>query len=145
MSQGLYVSFLYLKKKKKTFGVWCADTPSMASGRTQAPDGSMGWGGGCTLQHLGQSTCWGLGVGLQGGQVGQRGHGHHGWPTTSPLPGRPSLPPASTAAGAGRGIQGGWTQMVLYWAQGKGLGLAGSRPAGPWEGLSPHPQAGWGA
>ena len=44
MSQGLYVSFLYLKKK--TFGVWCADTPSMASGRTQAPDGSMGVGWG---------------------------------------------------------------------------------------------------
>lgn len=139
-----FLSFI-LKKKQKHLGCGVQTHLPWLRGGHRLQMEAWGWGRGCTLQHLGQSTCWGLGVGLQVGQAGQWGRGHHGWPATWPLPGRPGLPPASTAAGAGRGVQGGWTQMVLYWAQGQGLGLAGSRPAGPWEGLSPHSRAGWGA
>lgn len=146
------VSFFPLFKKKH-FGVWCEDTPSMASGRTQAPGGSMGVGRG---QYLGvreglcppAPLCRVLAGGREWGYRMCRWASWDAAPVCGPQP-RPSQAdrvcrPCPQLQGLGGAVQEGWTGMVLHWAHGLGLGLAGSWPAGPREGLSPHPRGGSG-
>ena len=99
---------LFKKKKKKHFGVWCTSIPSMALGRTQAPDRKTGVVKGHASGSKGAESFSTSGQG-SGTTVGRWASWHMGLVCSITPPGSQVCRLHPLLQGLGGVIQGDWT------------------------------------